>query len=119
MADILPTDLFAGFKLYASGAQTLAAEGIFIPLAALPNLTSAEANETTGDGREVARQIDLAVYEAINALPTADKPTAMTSGLGITTLQNGNRRITVSRTYELTAPVSQLAIVAEPVPETP
>ena len=117
MAAILPTDLFPGYKLYASGAQTLAAEGIFIPLTALPYLTSAEANETTGDGREVARQIDLAIDTKIAALATEDKPTYMTSGVGVTSLANGNRRITVSRTYELTAPVAQLALVAEPEPE--
>lgn len=118
MADILPTDIFPGYQVVLEDG-TVAADSIVIPLSALPHLTAAEANATTGDGREVARQIDIAINEAIAALPTDEKPTAMSSGIGITTLQNGNRRITVSRTYELTAPIAQLALVAEPEPEAP
>lgn len=118
MADITPTDLFPGYAVVAA-AGTVAADSIVIPMTALPNLTPAEAHATTGDGREVARQIDLTITDAIAALPTEDKPSAMAAGVGITTLQNGNRRITVSRTYELTAPIGQLAIIPEPEPVTP
>lgn len=116
MAAILPTDLFPGYEVVAA-AGAVTADSIVIPLADLPNLTSAEADADTGDGREVARQIDLAINDAITALATEAKPTAMTSGVGVTTLQTGNKRITVSRTYELTAPVAQLSLVAEPDPE--
>jgi hypothetical protein len=118
MADILPTVFFPGFQVLEA-ADAVTADSIVIPLAALPNLTAEEANPLTGDGREVARQIDLVINEKFTALATEDKPAAMTSGVGVTTLQNGNRRITVSRTYELTAPLAQLSIIAEPEPETP
>jgi len=115
MAAILPADLFPGYELVAANG-TVTAQSIVIPLSALPGLSAAEADEATGDGREVARQLDLAIDTAIAALATEDKPTYMTSGVGVTSLANGNRRITVSRTYELTAPVAQLALVAEPEP---
>jgi hypothetical protein len=116
MADILPTDLFPGYEVVAADG-TVTADSIVIPMTALPYLTAAEANATTGDGRELARQLDLMIHDKITALPEADRPTAMTTGVGVTTLQNGNRRITVNRTYELTAPLAQLAIIDEPEPE--
>ena len=116
MADILPTALFPGYEVVAA-AGAVAADSIVIPLADLPNLTSAEADATTGDGREVARQLDIVINDAIGALAADAKPTAMTSGIGTTTLASGNKRITVSRTYELTAPVAALSLVAEPEPE--
>lgn len=115
MADILPTDLFPGYEVVAA-AGAVTADSIVIPLTSLPHLSAAEANATTGDGRELARQLDLTINDAITALADAAKPTAMTTGVGVTTLQTGNRRITVSRTYELTAPIAELSIIAEPEP---
>lgn len=112
MAAILPTALFPGFE-YVTAAGTVTADSIVIPLASLPGLTAAEADPTTGDGREVARQLDLAIHEAYAGLDVELRPTAMTSTLGIGALSNGDRRITVTKTYLLSAPVNALELVAE------
>jgi hypothetical protein len=112
MANILPTDLFPGFVVL-SQTSPAPADGIFIPFTALPYLTQAEANPTTGDGREVARQLDFTINEAIVSLPIEDRPSAMTSGTSITTLSDGNRRVTLTRTYTLTAPIMELSLVDE------
>jgi hypothetical protein len=113
MAAILPDDLFPGYELVAA-AGTVTADSIVIPLSALTGLSSAEADEATGDGREVARQIDLAIHENYAALPTEERPTYMTSTLAIAALSNGDRRLTITRTYTLTAPISELQLVEEP-----
>ena len=67
MAAILPADLFPGYELVAANG-TVTAQSIVIPLSALPGLSAAEADEATGDGREVARQLDLAIHENYAAL---------------------------------------------------
>jgi hypothetical protein len=50
---------------------------LIIPLPALPGLTASEANEATGDGREVLRSIYEAAFNAYNALSPTAKPTKM------------------------------------------
>ncbi len=70
MAAITPTDIFTG---YASDGTN-----ITIPLTAIPGLTSAEADASTGNGAEVLRLICETAYNQIEALPTADRPTQMT-----------------------------------------
>lgn len=77
MADILPTVLFPGFVQIASAAAA-PADGLFIPMTALPDLTLAEANEVTGDGREVLRNLLKVSTENIDALAAAAKPTKLT-----------------------------------------
>jgi hypothetical protein len=76
MAAILPTALFPGFDLLAANAQA-PSEGIFIPLTALEGLTSAEANEMTGDGRKVAYEIIRAIQTRYQALADNAKPQRM------------------------------------------
>lgn len=68
--DKAPTTLFSGY--------TSDGTNITIPIASLSGLTAAEANATTGDGREVLRSIMITATNAVSALPTADKPTKMT-----------------------------------------
>lgn len=112
MAIISPTDLFAGYEIVAA-AGTVAAQSICIPLSNFPHLSSTEYHPTTGDGRELARQIDLKIDSAIQALPEIERPTKMTSSSSSSTLNNGNRRININRTYEVLAPVEKLEMVAE------
>lgn len=64
---MLPTDLFA--DLSVETVDTV--QGIFIPLASIPGLTAAEANPTTGDGREVLRALLTEAYNNLETLPTA------------------------------------------------
>lgn len=65
-----PTTIFPS---YAATSTDLT-----IPLAALPNLSSAEANASTGDSRELLRSILDTAYNSIQALPEADRPKKMT-----------------------------------------
>jgi methionine aminopeptidase len=78
MAAILPTDVFANYELVAA-AGTVTAESVCIPLAALTELTSAEANATTGDGSQLIRAIDIAIHAAIQALDPGDRPVNINS----------------------------------------
>lgn len=112
MANILPTDLFVGYEVVAA-AGTVTAQSICIPLSNFPHLSPSEYNATTGDGRELARQIDLKIDNAIQLLPEIERPTKMTTSATSSTLNNGNRRINISRTYEVLAPINQLEMVAE------
>lgn len=112
MASITPTDIFTGYEIVAASG-TVTADSICIPLSNFPYLSSVEYDETTGDGREVCRQIDLKIDSAFQALPELDRPTKMTSTASSSTLNNGNRRININRTYEVLAPVDQLAMVNE------
>ena len=67
MPVIRPTALFSG---YLADSST-----VTIPLSSLPVLTAAEADETTGDGREVIRAIIDAATVALEAMPAASRPT--------------------------------------------
>ncbi len=73
MANILPTSVFPGFKLLSSG-DTAPETGIFIPLSSLTGLTTAEASETTGDGRKVAYEVTKAMHSSYANLSDAAKP---------------------------------------------
>lgn len=112
MANILPTDLFSGYELVAA-AGTVTAESICIPLADLPALSLAEADELTGDGREVVRAFDLAVTTALNALPIEERPARMQYNVVTSNLPNGNRQVAITKTYELSAPLELLNMTAE------
>jgi hypothetical protein len=59
---MLPTDLYPGYALLSAN-ESAPSQGIFIPLASLPALATAEADELTGDAREVKRALDDAAAE--------------------------------------------------------
>lgn len=112
MANILPTDIFTGYEVVnAAGAVT--ADSIVIPLSNFEGLTAEETNALTGDGREIARQIDEVIYAKLQAMATEDRPTKMTWVRTIGTITGDNRRITYQRTYDLEAPINALELVAE------
>lgn len=112
MAIIAPDELFTGLEIVDAG-DPVTANSLVIPLSNFPHLSPAEYDPVTGDGREVARQIDLKINEVFQAIPEVDRPTKMTSLVSTSTLNNGNRRINVNRTYEVLAPVTQLEMVPE------
>ena len=94
MAPVTPVQIFAGYELLASGATTTA-QGVFIPLASLIDLTAAEADAATGDGRKVVFALIKEAQEQITALPDGSKPTKMTItkatpvGVNNTTIRQG------------------------------
>jgi hypothetical protein len=71
MAAITPLQLFSGYNATATD--------ITIPIASLIGLTAAEADETTGDGREVARAIIETITASYLALPVANRPARMSA----------------------------------------
>jgi hypothetical protein len=112
MAAIQPTDLFAGYE-YKAAAAAVTADSIVIPLSALPGLTAAEAHATTGDGREVARQIDAAITAAYLALTEGERPTQMVASSSTSQVSNTLREVTYTRSYNLAVNNSALPIAAE------
>lgn len=85
-----PTDLFAGYQLLAA-AEAAPSQGIFIPLADLMALSAAEADETTGDAREVLRAINDAAFEGRTAFVDGGgtAPTGLTLARTISTVLTG------------------------------
>jgi hypothetical protein len=79
MANIRPNQVFPAIQIIGATASPTAINGIFIPLAALPGLTAAEADPVTGDGREVCRTLIEQITTAIAALTAAEKPNKMTA----------------------------------------
>lgn len=112
MAAVLPTDIFAGYELVAA-AGTVTAESICIPLSALTELTSGEANATTGDGGQLIRALDVAIHEAIAALPEIEQPDQVT--LTVTTEYTSplTRVRTFRRAYNEEADNNAFDLVAE------
>jgi hypothetical protein len=80
MPAILPTDVFPGYE-YVAAAGTVTANSIVIPLSDLTELTTAEANETTGDGSQLIRAIDIAIAKAFTTLPTEERPNNVVSAV--------------------------------------
>ena len=114
MADILPTDVYPGYE-YLSAGGTVAADSLVIPTSALTGLTAAEANATTGDGREVYRHLVDKGTVNINALPQGSQPTRMSvsksnpSGIGIDQIR---------QSYSSSFDITTSSDTAEMVPET-
>lgn len=100
MANIIPTDIYAGYKLLAA-ADPAPSQGIFIPLASLPTLNTEEANAETGDGRAIIHSLVEQAYTSIQALATTARPNRLSvtkanpNGVGIG-LVNQSYGITVT-----------------------
>ena len=74
--NLAPSHWLTGFELLAANG-TATAQSIAIPLSALPGLSAAEANASTGDIRKVARAICAALHKAYIEEATADRPARM------------------------------------------
>lgn len=90
MPAIIPTALFTGYVADSTN--------ITIPLSSLPVLTAAEADEVTGDGREVIRAIIDAATVKLEALPANQRPTYFTITRGSIA---GVTPTTIRRTYTI------------------
>jgi hypothetical protein len=95
MAAITPAQLIENYAFLSSGA-TVAADGIFIPLASLAGLTSGEGHATTGDGRKVAFEILKEMFERIQLLDAAARPNRLTITRGI---PSGLTATVIQQTY--------------------
>jgi hypothetical protein len=67
--NLAPSHWLAGYTADSSG--------ITIPLTALPGLSAAEADETTGDIRKVARALFAALHAAYIGEAAEDRPARM------------------------------------------
>lgn len=91
MAAITPTQVFPNYIFNENN--------VTIPIASLPALNEAEANATTGDGRELIRAIVVQAHAAITAMSAENKPSKMTVALGNAV---GLSPTTIRRTYTFT-----------------
>jgi hypothetical protein len=92
--DATPTALWSGYSFDGTDLS--------IPLAALTGLTSAEANATTGDWREIMLAIISTAHTYYTALAAADKPQAFESGTPIYQTQTtGDLAPSVKVTYKM------------------
>jgi len=111
MATTTPTSYLAGLKLVTSNSDGSADPADFanstqylcIPMSSLPELTAVEANPSTGDIRKIMFAFETAIYDAYDAIATADRPTRWinsrsqsfsSDGLNIT--RNFNHQITTA-----------------------
>ena len=88
-------------------------DGITIPLSALPGLSAAEADETTGDIRKVARAICAALHAAYLGEAEADRPEQMQLSRYTNVDESTN---TTTRTYQarFNVAVAEEEVVDEP-----
>ena len=77
MPAVAPTALIQNY-VFLAATTAAPSDGLFIPLASLTGLTSAEANASTGDGRKVVFEILKEVLEQYTALATASRPNKLT-----------------------------------------
>jgi hypothetical protein len=81
-ATVTPTSYLPGLKLVTSDGSGAAAAASFansktylcINLDDVPELTGAEANPSTGDMRKIVFALEQAIYDAMQAITTADRP---------------------------------------------
>lgn len=106
--NLAPSHWLAGYTADSSG--------ITIPLTALPGLSAAEADETTGDIRKVARAVVAALHAAYLAEAEADRPSQMQLSR-YTSVDEEND--TTTRTYQarFVVEVGEEEVVDEPAAE--
>jgi hypothetical protein len=112
-----PAEAFSGYLVLTSdgaGAISGAAnstEYVLLPLALLPNVSSAEAAAATGDTRVVCRGLTEMMYDFYDGLATADEPGKMTLTRSALSGNGDTVNRTWSNTFELD--VSGLEVTAE------
>lgn len=86
-ATVTPTSYFPGLKLVTSDGSGAASAASFansktylcINLDDVPELTDVEANPATGDMRKIVFAIEQALYLAMQAITSADRPAKWTN----------------------------------------
>ena len=79
----------------------------------LPQITSAQANATTGDFRAVLYGLNNGLYTKFNEIPLADRPTQMTSARRTSEVNNV---IVRGFTKSFNMDGESLTVVPEPTP---
>ena len=112
MAAILPSDVFAGYE-YVAANGTVTADSIVIPLSAIPQLSAAEAHETTGNGAQLIRALDVAIHAAILALPENERPAKIKFVEFVEATSTYTRSRSLTRTYQEGVAESAYDLLAE------
>jgi len=106
--DVNPTGVFASYEYSSNGTTglTSTAEGIYIPLADIPNLETSEANEALGtaDYRKMLWGMLDATVEHHGGLDDADVPSNMVisrGGLSFLDEDTAQRSYTVTFRYSV------------------
>lgn len=90
-----PTAMWSGYS--SDGTN------ITIPIAALPGLTSDEANASTGDWRNIVLALVSKAYDYYASLPAADRPAAFVPAPPTTyPVSSGDLEGTFRTVYQLT-----------------
>lgn len=79
----------------------------------LPNITSAQANATTGDFRAVLYGLNNGLHTKFNEIPLADRPTQMTSARSTSEVNNV---IVRGFTKSFNMDGESLTVIPEPTP---
>lgn len=95
MANVIPTTLFPGY--------TSDGTNITIPITSLSNLSAAEADAATGDGRALVYGILDTVEKNVSALAPGAQPTKMSNVRGaVQNISSGSGKIVVRETFTTT-----------------
>jgi hypothetical protein len=108
MFNAAPTVFFG--TSYSSNGTALS-----IPIAAFPELSSAEASATTGaggDSRKVIFALLHRIHSVFNGLATANRPTKMTVSRTIGAI-NANNEFTTSFTFSFNLEATGVDVAAE------
>ncbi|ANV92032.1 hypothetical protein [Picosynechococcus sp. PCC 8807] len=108
----LPTDYFADYELLEA-TDPAPSQGIFIPLASLAGLSAVEANATTGDGREVVRNLVETAVSAQLAAIAADATVAPQNFGVVKSNPVGSGIDTYNQSYQISAVVKASAASVE------
>jgi hypothetical protein len=113
MPAITPSDFFPNAQLVAANG-TVAAQSIAIPLTDLDGLLAAEADPSTGDGREVVRIFLQTVAAKYASLPTAERPAFMTvTEPALVPLSATRVRKGINMTFDIDVPAIDLQMPTE------
>lgn len=112
MPAVTPGQFFTGYEYVAAGG-TVTANSIVIPIAALPGLLAAEADPSTGDGREVARILCQTVADKFSALGAAAPSFMAVTQPNLTPLSATRVRKAINFNFDIDIPATDLQMPAE------
>lgn len=115
MPALLPSQIFENFDFIEAGSQvTIPVDCIAIPLINIPGLTANEANDQTGDAREVIRCLTLAIADKWATIPAADRPAFMSITTPTLTAISATRvRKSITLSFDMDVPASDLQMPTE------
>ncbi|MBW4619320.1 MAG: hypothetical protein KME17_08170 [Cyanosarcina radialis HA8281-LM2] len=112
MANVTPVQVFPGYQTIASGAPA-PADGLFFSLADLPDLSPAEADESSGSFGKLIYAILTKSTSAYNALASTARSSRLTMARG-TPSGAGNNLVNVVHTVTAVLDISSADVAAEP-----